>query len=304
MSLAAFYCCKSEKSTPSVSAPATTQSTSLAGKGKSDMDSDEKSHPLSLAEKSITLPSFWIICSDDASFYADSAMKYQKNLSLKMGDSVFVDQVSIAAGDPIGDRSFNLVNPDSIYHIRFSASNGRGEAYVRGRFLADAVRTDMDGDGNNEMIAARYLALSEEEFGFENPAEILLIKSGKIISFLAFKGYDEFTIKECPETGFYPSLKCYEMDQQYGACDYPHIEIFFGIQGEKLLPILSESSTGNEEGGYWNDYIFPNDSGGSPNQLKVITHLMNNEEKVDHKTYYAYKYTNGKFSGGKVHKWH
>lgn len=122
----------------------------------------------------------------------------------------------------------------------------------------------------------------------EKAAKAILVKDGKIVSETKFRpielaesntfGYS-IGVSKFPSTALANKPFIARFTFQYGACDYPFGDILVAVVDNKVLRVMEQQGSGNEEGGQSFSYILPGDKGGKPNSLVIETTTENFSEK-------------------------
>jgi hypothetical protein len=205
----------------------------------------------------------------------------------------------------IGDSILVQCNPteycgvfyDGWYRAHVKVNGEEQLVFVKANQLARGDYSDLDGNGKKELLIYGYTAHHQDSFS--NPVFVKGIENGKEIYSQQFTAYNDLFIDVLGPKGF-PGLSFLRIDYGLEACDYPHSAIFFYFKDGHLHKLLEDDYSFSEYASVSSEYIFPSDSLGEKNRLKVYRSLTYNDEMrepgdTDLFDTIVYEYRNGKF---------
>lgn len=244
------------------------------------------------SERNEPLPKI-ILVIKPTSLFARPDEKSDVIAKLNLGDSLELDVI---------DQTITNIEPDTLLLATYKNGANVKKGYVNGSCLAYASHLTRDNK-SGKFIAVHYLRKIKSDTDFDIPGEILVTDNGRIAAMLPFKGDNNLYFRAIPNNGFSPNINCYMLCFGLEACDYANGELMLSWNGQKLDTIckyFSVASTSDEgSGGLYNDFIFPSDSGGKPNQLIAIEYDeyddLNGKKLRYGSTTDIYNFQNGKF---------
>lgn len=176
--------------------------------------------------------------------------------------------VTLYPGDSVNNLSreySNYAMPQQWYKLEVMKNNTLYSGYVRGKALGNGIQVDVNGDGIADMLAARYLSynvVQGDADGLVNtddqPAEILVISAGNIISHFPFKANNSIELSVFNTQSFPAPVKCFLIKYGYEACGYINQAVVIYWNGKEIKEICGNAEM-SDAGVVYNycTYIYP-----------------------------------------------
>lgn len=209
---------------------------------------------------------------EKVNLYSSPSRNAKVKLVLHAPDSMLVE---------CGESQYCGIFYEQWYKVHLRINGQEDTAFVWGCEIAKGCRSDLDDDGQDELLLLGYTRYKDENADkpYDNPGFVQAYKNGQLLCRYAFSGYSNTWFEKLSAKSSSMPVALFRLQNGLEACDYPiHQELLYFSKGTLQL-LRHDVVSGNEYAGLSYQYVLPSDSNGEANTIKVFGSLTFNPDE-------------------------